>query len=427
MTRPIGRWAGWSLLLALALALLGLALRETGAPFCGGLLLAFGEAALVGGLADWFAVRALFTHPFGLPFPHTAIIPRNRRRIVGEIRNLVLTEWLPKSMLVDRVQSFDFVGTSLVPLLGPLQPHLRTALQTLGRDLLTATDPGPLAGLLARGVGGSLEAERVRTFLADLVRRAREGGWLEPLLREWVRKLQQWAESPQSRGVIQQRLENAAGAYRERGWFKSFTYTVAEAFGGIDLDQAAGLLQGEIRQFAADQLTERGQMQGIVRDGLRTVERRLRDDPTFLEDVNDYIRQTAAAGTLNGLLAPLLASLRQEGLRALENPDSDLVGVVLGHADRLLERVVNDAGMRERVNGWCRRLAVSLIERHHAVLGTLVEEQLERLSDERLTDLIEARVGEDLNWIRLNGTFVGGLIGTGLYLAFTLVTFLLRR
>src|SRR6266699_3371301 len=95
--KRVDRWAKASLLAALALAVAGL-------------LLAFGEAALVGGLADWFAVRALFAHPFGIPFPHSALIPRNRRRIVAEVRSLVENEWLPRAMLVGRVNAFDFVG-----------------------------------------------------------------------------------------------------------------------------------------------------------------------------------------------------------------------------------------------------------------------------------------------------------------------------
>src|SRR5258708_3610015 len=121
----VDRWAKGSLLLALALAVLGLLLRNRGAPFIGGLLLAFGEAALVGGLADWFAVRALFAHPFGIPFPHSALIPRNRRRIVAEIRGLVENEWLPRPMLLSRVNSFDFVGELLLPFVGSHEETLR--------------------------------------------------------------------------------------------------------------------------------------------------------------------------------------------------------------------------------------------------------------------------------------------------------------
>ncbi len=114
MPKRVGLWAQLSLLLALGIALLGVCLQQGGlAPFWGGLLLAFGEAALVGGLADWFAVRALFAHPLGLPFPHTAVIPRNRRRITHEVSNLVLTEWLPLSVLSARASRRSTLSASL--------------------------------------------------------------------------------------------------------------------------------------------------------------------------------------------------------------------------------------------------------------------------------------------------------------------------
>src|SRR5262245_16426218 len=104
MRGRIDRVAKLSLLLALGLAFVGMVLQHVsdhaGVKFVGGLLLAFGEAALVGGLADWFAVRALFEQPLGLPIPHTALIPRNRRRIIEQVRQLVLNEWLPKSIIV---------------------------------------------------------------------------------------------------------------------------------------------------------------------------------------------------------------------------------------------------------------------------------------------------------------------------------------
>src|SRR5207302_5659972 len=121
-SRRVDRWAKASLLAALAIAVGGLLLRNSGtAPFLGEMLLAFGEAALVGGLADWFAVRALFAHPFGIPFPHSALIPRNRRRIVAELRSLVEHEWLPKQMLQSHISDFDFVGDLLLPFVGSHQ------------------------------------------------------------------------------------------------------------------------------------------------------------------------------------------------------------------------------------------------------------------------------------------------------------------
>ncbi len=410
-----------SLLAALAVAVAGklLAGRE---PFWGGLLFAFGEAALVGGLADWFAVRALFTHPFGIPFPHTAIIPRNRQRIVQEIRGLVEKEWLPPSLLVGKVEAFDFVGDGLLPLAEPLRPRLREVVRSVARDVLGGVSPQPLAGFLARGVAGAVDPERVGPVLADLTARAREERWLEPLLREWVTRLREWSERPASRATVRRRLEQAADAYREKGWFKNVTYKLAEKLGGVDLDDAAVVLLAEVRHFADEQTAEGGAVPEIVRDGLAGIERRLRGDPEFLREVRAFILETSETGSLTVLLEPVLASLREQGLHELAADDSKLVGLAMDHLDAWLARLATDAALREQVNAWCRRIAVAQVEKHHALVGALVEEQLNRLSEKNLSQLIEDKVGEDLNWIRLNGTLVGGLIGVGLYLAFGLLT-----
>jgi uncharacterized membrane-anchored protein YjiN (DUF445 family) len=85
-----------------------------------------------------------------------------------------------------------------------------------------------------------------------------------------------------------------------------------------------------------------------------------------------------------------------------------------------VEKLRTDPELREQANNWCRHIVVEQVQKHHGLLGVLVEEQLERLSEANLSELIQARVGDDLNWIRLNGTFVGGLVGVLLYLAFGL-------
>jgi uncharacterized membrane-anchored protein YjiN (DUF445 family) len=423
--RPIGRWASLSLLMALAVALTGVVFQAKVSPFWGGLLRAFGEAALVGGLADWFAVRALFVHPFGIPFPHTALIPRNRPRIVAKIRELVQHEWLPQSLLVGKIQEFDFVGAGLLPILEPMKPHLRDVLIGATRDLLREVSPARLAGFLARGAAQVVEPDRIGPTLANLLARARDQHWLEPLLREWIQKLQEWAALPESNAVIHRRLEQAAGSYRERGWFKNVTYQFAEVMGGVDLQEAADVVQQEIQRFAAEQLAEESQVQQIVRNGLKSIETRLRDDPMFLKDVRQFILETSETGTLTVALEPVLESLRREGLREVEAPDSRLVAWAMRQIDAWSARLEGDPAVREQVNAWCRRQAATLVEQHHSMVGALVEEQLNRLSNADLTGVIESRVGEDLNWIRLNGTFVGGMVGVLLYLLFHVVKWML--
>ncbi|MBI1914293.1 MAG: DUF445 domain-containing protein [Planctomycetes bacterium] len=418
----VGRWAKLSLLAALAVAIAGLLLRDSGAaPLLGGMLLACGEAALVGGLADWFAVRALFAHPFGIPFPHSALIPRNRRRIVAEIRGLVENEWLPRPMLVARINAFDFVADAILPFVHSHKERLQDLLRTVARNVLTDILPEQVAGFLARAAGRAIEADEIQTFAARLLRRAREEGWLEPLLEAMLKRLGEWASSVESHTIIYRHLEQAGSAYRDQGWFKNFTYQVAEVFGGVDLHNATSLLQNEIRRFAAEQGTEKAQLKRVLAEGMANVERRLREDPDFLSGVGNFLAETSNEGTLPALLEPVVASVHAQALRELDVPESPLLGWVLGRLDGWLHGVAEDEKAREQVNAWCRHLAETLVERHHPIIGMLVEEQLNRLSDESLVELIEKKVGEDLNWIRLNGTFVGGMIGLALYLLFALI------
>src|SRR5262249_33541876 len=160
------------------------------------------------------------------------------------------------------------------------------------------------------------------------------------------------------------------------------------------------------------------QVQTLVRDALGNVEQRLREDPQFLADVKAFVLETAQGGTLSALLEPVLASLRREAERELNSDSSHFLALALRQIDDWVARRGEDGGLRGQRNAWCRRRAVQLMEKHPSLVGARVEEQMNRLSDDKLTELIQAKVGEDLNWIRLNGSFVGGLVGAGLYLMF---------
>jgi uncharacterized membrane-anchored protein YjiN (DUF445 family) len=424
--RRVGYWATVSLGGALAVAVLGEALKRSGvSPFWGGLIAAFGEAALVGGLADWFAVRALFGHPLGITlFPHTAIIPRNRQRIVREVRNLVQNEWLPQESLTARVNAFDFVGDGLLALMDSLRPKLREVLRTAAREVLGGVSPQHAAAFLAQAAGNSLEVSKLAPFLSEAVRRVREGDWLMRLLREWVGRFRDWSGSPASRAAIHGHLKQAADRYRKKSLWKDLTLTVAQVTKGVDLDNAADLIQDQVTRFAEEQLEEESHLQRIVQDGLADLERRLAEDPEFAVQVRDFLRRAAGSGSLGSALEPLLTALKAEGLRELEKEDSRVLDWAMAEAQKWVDDLAQDPEARERLNAWCRQKVNTLIAKHHALIGAMVEDRLNRFTDENLVEMIEAKVGEDLNWIRINGSLVGGLVGVFLYLAMSLLNLL---
>ena len=188
----------------------------------------------------------------------------------------------------------------------------------------------------------------------------------------------------------------------------------------MDLGAAADVIQAELLRFAEDQLVEGSPLQQIVRDGLAEVERRLREEPEFTARLRAWVLEAAERGTLTVLLEPVLISLRQEGLKELASEDSRVAAWATARLDECLGLLTVDAKLREQVNAWRRRHAAAQIERRHSLLGVLVEEQLGRLSDESLTRMIEAKVGDDLNRIRLNGAAVGGLVGLSLHVLLSL-------
>jgi uncharacterized membrane-anchored protein YjiN (DUF445 family) len=425
----VGFWAGGMLLFALGLVLVGSLLQHSQvSPFWGGLVQAFGEAALVGGLADWFAVRALFTHPLGIRiFPHTALIPRNRARIVREISNLVQNEWLTKDMMLTRIDAFDFVGDGLLSLVAALKPKLRPVLRTVAREVLTEASPQDLAGFLSQAATQSLDAQKVVPFLAEVLHRVREDGLIDPVLREVIVRFQHWAGSAENREAIHRHLKQAAGAYCRRSVWKNLTYSVAEWSGGVDLQDASALLQEQASRFAEEQLSDQGQLHQVVHHGLSQLEQRLRDDPEFVGRVREFIRSAAESGLLASAVGPFLAALQTEGLRAVEVEESPVLAWAQDRLAEWVDRLAQDPEARARVNAWCRRMAHALIEKHHSLIGAMVEDRLNRFSDENLVEMIQAKVGEDLNWIRINGSLVGGMVGVLIYLSITVVDALVRH
>jgi uncharacterized membrane-anchored protein YjiN (DUF445 family) len=213
-------------------------------------------------------------------------------------------------------------------------------------------------------------------------------------------------------------MEQAAENYRQRGGWKDLMLTIGEISGGVDFADASASVQAELRRFASEQMDDGSQMKTMLHQGLLNVEQRLRDDGEMRAAIRGVME---GQGTVGAVIERMLGSLRDEARGQLEKDASPWLDLAMRQADAWLARLREDEALRDRANDWCRKLAVSQLDKHHALIGVLVEEQMNRLSDDALTELIQKRVGEDLNWIRLNGTFVGGLIGVGLYLLVALI------
>jgi uncharacterized membrane-anchored protein YjiN (DUF445 family) len=387
------RWLATGLLLAMLVLLgLGLAFRSRWPAL--EWLVAFAEAATVGAVADWFAVVALFRRPLGLPIPHTALIPRNKDRIGAELGRFIEQHFLTPENVTAKLAELDPIGRGARWLSLPANRRgvalrLCEALPTL----FAAFDDAEIERLIGSAVTRRLETldlGRVAGAALDFVT---ENQRHQALLDHALVLIAGWLD------------RNRALILAKFGEQSSFTPRFVDGYivkrfvdGMIDLiREVAETPHHEIRQ----------RFDRAVREFVA----RLGSDPAF--------RAQAEALKLDTLklLAPekFTASLWRELKRHLAGPDSPIEAQVdraLGHLARSLRE---DPAFKARVDRAVARVAGALTGRIRRQVGALIADVVRRWDFHEVGDRLELEVGRDLQFIRLNGTIVGGLVGLVLH------------
>lgn len=373
------------------------------------------EAALVGGLADWFAVTALFRHPLGVPIPHTAIIPTRRAKIIESIVSMVQDEWLSPEVIgarLSRISPSDLVvdwlrdPAHVERLGGPLRDFLRALARVL-------TEPEVV----------EFVERTVQRQLRELPLDAAAGRWLARVatrdstgaaFQSAARSLANLARQPGTAGTLQAWLDRAAAALRRDGKRlvplllrrKVIQRTLVEAacdYASSELSTAATEATHPLRRWLFEAIE-------------RFATRLASGDAETIAQVEQL--RTAVVESLEA--QPLLLRLLTQAQRQLEQDLGDPEGYLAGLVDRRLRtgiiELLDDAERRVLLDRWVRTTAEDLVRRHHHQIGLTVRENLDALETDALVAQIEARVGADLQFIRLNGALVGGLIGVALAL-----------
>jgi uncharacterized membrane-anchored protein YjiN (DUF445 family) len=371
------------------------------------------EAATVGGLADWFAVTALFRHPLGLPIPHTAIIPARRARIIESIVDVVENEWLsprvigtrlarvaPSTLVVDWLRTPEHVERLGAPL----------------RDLLRAVARMLTHDETARFVEHALERQ-IREVPLD----ASAGRWLVAAVESEAAgaafetiatSLANLATRPSTAAELHWWLDRSAETLRAGGK-RLVPFVLRRKAAQRKLIEAArDYAAAELRSAAHDPTHP---LRRATLEALRRWAHRLAEgDPAARAQAERVRAALVESLETSPLVQDVLRRLRGEIDAELADPGSDL-SVVIDRALREgIVELLDDPERRATFDRWVRSMADDLLRRHHHQIGLTVRENLEALDPTRLVAMIESRVGNDLQFIRLNGALVGGLVGLGL-------------
>jgi len=356
------------------------------------------EAAMIGAIADWFAVVALFHHPLNLSFiPHTAILPRNKARIAEGLSQFIQQNFLSSAAVVARIAAFRPAETLCRWLVRRENAETLAAYATrLVSYALTAVDDERVRGFLARVVTDALGRADVATALAQLLDVLTENERHHALLDEALAGLDELLAREATRRFIAEEVRKSSPVL-----LRAINQML-----GLKLDERAALKivdvalkkVSEVRRDREHELRER--FDAFVR---RFIER-LKSDPAMREKIHrmrdEALDNPALAGYVGGLWDEFRAWL-PGGMRGR------LPGLIV----ELGEKIDADPAIREWIDEQILSALPPLVEEHRAKFGRFIEDQILSWQEEKLVAELERHIGPDLQYIRINGTVVGALAG----------------
>jgi uncharacterized membrane-anchored protein YjiN (DUF445 family) len=374
------------------------------------------EASLVGGIADWFAVTALFRKPLGWPY-HTALIPRNRDKMIEGITGMVQNELLSEALLRNKIEGFQLTPWLIrhVEKAGGVN-FLSEKLSQILKDRFAKTSASEAASVLEHWIKGKVidagVAKSVLVGARSLLEKKEFDRWLDERIDEGL----ELAAQPKVRDMLLQSLGQLQQQQVGNGGMLQKTLLgIFQVTDGLNLDEAADSLQVELilhlRELQHRNHPLRGRLKEIFRERFLNWEQDSETLNTIELWKNTFVLETKLDDVLLSVLQQVLAALREGKLPTGQTLSDFLEPIFVSWWSGFKE----DAQLQSILDKLIQDLLIRALQSEHAVIGQVVHETLEGLNDEGLNRFIEDKAGNDLQWIRINGSLVGGMVGAVLF------------
>ena len=382
------------LLLAAAVLFLVARANEDGSTTWG-YVRAFAEAAMVGALADWFAVTALFRHPLGIPIPHTAIIPNRKDEIGKSLGEFVETNFMSRDVLDERLAGIS-VGRRLGEWLAEPDNAGRAsvAVADVIRGAIEVIDDTQVQEGIERIVESRIRSTAVAPLLGKTIDLAIEGGHHQRLLDAIFTGLQGFLDD--NRVTFRERLE------AESPWW------VPDA---ID-DRIFAKIYDGVTRFLVDVGADGDhEVRHSIAQRVEAFARRLRTDPEMLAKGEQLKDEVLAHPDVQAWISSLWRDAKRGLIDAASRPDSELRERIATSLRQLGGRLRDEPELQVKIDHWVTQAAGYVVENYRSEVSKLIESTVARWDGESTSKKMELQVGRDLQFIRINGTIVGGIAG----------------
>ena len=364
-----------------------------------GFVRATAEAAMVGGLADWFAITALFRHPLGIPIPHTAIIPSRKDRIGRSLGGFVQNNFLSREVIAARLHGLRIAERIAKWISDPansgrIAHHVATGLAGTAAVLRDED----IQAMIDRAIITRVKKTQVAPVLGNVLSLLTADNRHQELLDEALRLISEGVSRNEE--LIRQRIRE------ESPWW------LPEAVDDRIHDKVVAAIENTLRQVAADPahpLRERfdNALTGFIE--------KLRTSPDVIakaEAIKDDMLENPAVRQFS---ATIWSDVKQALARYADRKETDPPGAVEQGLMKLGNAVLGDAELMAKVDHWILDAVLYAVEQFRGEVAQLISYTVGQWDAEETSKKIELQIGKDLQFVRINGTLVGGLVGLILY------------
>lgn len=364
-----------------------------------GFVRAAAEAGMVGGIADWFAVTALFRHPLGIPIPHTAIVRRKKDQVGEALSGFVSENFLNAELITQKVRQADLPTKAANWLANPTNAE-KVSAQTgkLVGNAVQAMDPADAESFIRAGLIDKLAAPQWGPPLGKVVQELIDEGHAEPIVDELIAWMHRKAVGSEAKIIelLDQRAPSWAPKFvnelvGDKVYRELITWT--SAVNTNPDHEARQAIRRFLDKFASD----------------------LQNDPTMIAKVEDIKADVMASKPLQNAASTMWAKVSAEIVGQATDPASLLLTRVTQFAQQWGERLQHDEELRADVDRRLSKTAAFLANNYAGEVTSIIGETIQRWDADEASDKIELMVGKDLQYIRLNGTIVGAIAGLVIY------------
>ncbi len=386
---------------------------RVGAQFLGdaawvGYLKALSEAAVVGGLADWFAVTALFRHPLGWKIPHTRIIPNNQNRISRSLATFVSTHFLSKAVLEQQCEKLQ-PSLAIAGMVSKHREQIASSIIGILPRFLDLLDHEIIDSLLRKSIIEKLGRVELAPLAGNLLDSLTQGHRSQAWVNELLDALSEGLAENQDVIIEMVRKE----------------LPVPEQFAGLPL---LGLMKNAVAEKIGEAAVQRllatveeirrdetHHMRARLQERIGLIATRLREDESWQAKMATWRDEWLASPDTERRMADFLTSMKQMLKREVLESHTRLHEVITDVLHHASQRFIHDPELCQRGDAVIRPMLINVVSASAPALETIIRETVQRWDGEELSDKIELEVGRDLQFVRLNGTLVGAILGVLLH------------